>query len=91
VEHSAVAEPTDRSSAAAPGDILDEGREVRRELGGELVSSLLGQSRIAGEIHEADGGRLRNFLEEAGMLESDLGVVDRMLDPDMLSMAMVDV
>ena len=91
VEHPAVSEPPDRSSATAAGVVLDEGREVRREFGRELVSSLLGQSRIAGEVDEADGGRLRNLLEEAGKLESDLSVVDRMLDPDVLSVPMVDI
>jgi hypothetical protein len=84
VEHPSVAQPPDRASAPAAGDVLDEGCELSWGIGGESIAAFLGQPGVPGEIHEADRRRLRDVaLDPLGVqrgLHMGHGVVGPRMD-----------
>jgi hypothetical protein len=57
---------------------------------GDLVSTLLGQLGVAGQVDKADRRRPRHPLLQPRALERLLDVVDGVLGPDVLTMAPVD-
>ena len=56
-----------------------------------LVTLLLREPRVPGQVDEADRRGPLHLLEQPLTLHRDLGMVYRMLDPDVLAMAGVDV
>ena len=89
-EHAAIPQPPDRLPTVALGDVLDECGQARREPGRDLVSPLLGETGVPGEVDKADGWGPQDALVQTGTLQGGLGVRDRNLGPDVPAMPLID-
>src|SRR5919106_6189645 len=57
IEHHSVAEPLHRSAPVFLGGPPDQACQLRRQIRGGLIATLLGQPRVPGDVEEADRRR----------------------------------
>ena len=73
-----------------PRGPADQGGQPRRQVGGGLVSPLLGQPRVPGDVEEAHGRRAANRTVQTRPFQRGLHVLDGALAPGVLLLSVVD-
>src|SRR3954454_13564677 len=79
VHHHPIAEDLPEPAVEAARDRLDRFGELPRQTGGLLVAGLLGELRIAADVHERDRGK-RARPRKAVLLELLLHCLDDLLE-----------